>query len=137
MITDTGIVQWYYGNQDERSEERIIEWIKYRDIEMEIIEIAYQQSKSEVSLGKYRIDLNKSIQFNRADSTEQYPIKRQTDCRREDYLREERFFSQPSLTSSPSYGSAQAWCPFLSAWLNKQRLQHINKRKVCGAYFNE
>jgi len=87
MTTDTGIVQWYYGKQDERSEERIIEWIKYRDIE-----IAYQQSKSEVSLGKYRIDLNKSIQFNRADSTEQCPIKRQTDCRREDYLREERFF---------------------------------------------
>ncbi len=44
------------------------------------------------------------------------------------------FFSQPSLTLSPSYGSAQAWCPFLSAWLNKQRLQHISKRKVCGAH---
>jgi hypothetical protein len=118
MTTETGIVQWYYGNKDERSDERIIEWVKYRDIEMEIIEIAYQRRKSEVCLDKYRIDLNKFIQFNRADSTQQFPVKRQTNCRREDCLREERFFSQPSLTSTPSYGSAQAWCPFLSAWLN-------------------
>jgi hypothetical protein len=31
MTTDTGIVQWYYGNENKQSEERLIEWIKYRD----------------------------------------------------------------------------------------------------------
>jgi hypothetical protein len=118
MTTDTGIVQWYYGNENKQSEERLIEWIKYRDIEMEIIETAYQQRKSEVFLDKYRIDFNKWIQYNRVDSTEESPVKRQTDCRREDCLREERFFSQSSLTSTSSYGSAHAWCPFLSAWHN-------------------
>ena len=118
MATNVSIVQWYFGNRSEQSEERLIEWIKYRDIEIEIIEAAYQQRKSEVYLDRYRIDFNSLLQYDRFNSAQQCPVKRQTDCRREDCLREERFFSPPPLTATPSYGSAQAWCPFLSAWQN-------------------
>jgi hypothetical protein len=107
---------WYFKNGDPWSQESNVEWVKYRDIEMQIIEEAYQQRKSEVFLDKYRIDLKEFIQFNRADSSKQRPVKRQLGYKLEECLREERFCSPPPLASIPSYGKLQAWCPFLTEW---------------------
>ncbi|CAF4952207.1 unnamed protein product, partial [Rotaria magnacalcarata] len=83
---------------------------------MQIIEEAYQQGKPEVLLDKYRIDLKEFIQFNRTNSSKQRPVRRQIGCKIQESLREERFNSPPLVTSTPSYGKALAWCPFLTEW---------------------
>jgi hypothetical protein len=114
---DSNTVFWYFKNGDVWSPESNAEWVKYRDIEMEIIEEAYQQGKSEVLLDRYRIDLKEFIQFNRTDSSKQRPVRRQVGCNWKECLREERFCSPPLLTSTPSYGKALSWCPFLAEWL--------------------
>ncbi|UJR19780.1 hypothetical protein I4U23_022914 [Adineta vaga] len=108
---------WYFKGGDPWSEDTNNEWIKYRDIEMQIIEEAYQQGKVEVLLDKYRIDLKEFIQFKRSDSSKQRPVRRSEGSTRQECLREERFCSPPPLTSAPSYGKALAWCPFLTEWL--------------------
>ncbi|CAF1083678.1 unnamed protein product [Rotaria sordida] len=110
-------VFWYFKNGDVWCDKSDAEWVKYRDIEMQIIEEAYQQGKSEVLLDKYRIDLKEFIQFNRTDSLKQRPVRRQVGCKVQECLREERFCSPSFLTSTPSYGKALAWCPFLTEWL--------------------
>jgi hypothetical protein len=114
---DTDMVFWYFKNGDPWSQEPNDEWVKYRDIEMQIIEEAYQQKKAEVLLDQYRIDLKELIQFNRSDSSKQRPVRRQLGCKRQECLREERFFSPSLLATTPSYGKALAWCPFLTEWL--------------------
>ncbi|CAF4868956.1 unnamed protein product [Rotaria sp. Silwood1] len=115
--SDSTIVFWYFKNGDVWNDNSNIEWVKYRDIEMQIIEEAYQQEKPEVLLDKYRIDLKEFIQFNRTNSSQQRPVRRQIGCKIQECLREERFNSSPLLTSTPSYGKALAWCPFLTEWL--------------------
>lgn len=117
MTTDNGIVQWYNGKVDLESTEQNTVWFKYRDIEMEILETSYQQKQSEVFLDRYRIDMKTFTQYNRTDPTIQFPVKRQPNCRREECLREWRFSTPPPLGAIRSYGAAQAWCPFLRAWL--------------------
>ena len=114
--SNSDTVFWYFKNGDPWSQESDSEWIKYRDIEMQIIEEAYQQGKSEVLLDKYRINLKEFIQFNRNNSSKQRPVRRQIGSKRQECLREERFCSPPLLTSTSSYGKALAWCPFLTEW---------------------
>ncbi|CAF1026547.1 unnamed protein product [Adineta steineri] len=115
--SDTTIAFWYFKNGHVWSQEDTCEWIKYRDIEMQIIEEAYQQGKSEVLLDKYIINLKQFIQFNRLNLSKQRPVKRQLGCKQQQCLREERFFSPSLLSSASSYGNALAWCPFLIEWL--------------------
>ncbi|CAF3274739.1 unnamed protein product [Rotaria socialis] len=115
--SDSITVFWYFKNGDVRNANSNIEWVKYRDIEMQIIEEAYQQGKPEVLLDKYRIDLKECIQFNRTNSSKQRPVRRQIGCKIQECLREERFNSPLLRTSTPSYGNALAWCPFLTEWL--------------------
>ena len=110
-------VFWYFKGGDPWSIESNDEWIKYRDIEMQIIEEAYQQGKSEVLLDRYRIDFKELLQFNRADSSKQRPVRRQLGSEQQECLRETRFFSPAPLASTPSYGKLRAWCPFLTKWL--------------------
>jgi hypothetical protein len=118
MATDnTNMAFWYFKSGDPWSQESNDQWIKYRDIEMQIIEEAYQQGKAEVLLDKYRINLKKFIQFNRINPSKQRPVRRQLGCKRQECLREERFHSPPLFTSKSSYGNALAWCPFLTEWL--------------------
>ncbi len=116
-INDTNTVLWYFKSGKAWSRNSNAKWTKYRDIEMQIIEEAYQQGKSEVLLDRYRIDLKVLIQFNRANPSKQRPVRRQLGSQRQECLREERFYSPPLHTSTPSYGKTFAWCPFLDEWL--------------------
>jgi hypothetical protein len=118
MKTDKSIVFWYFQADGFSSNESGIEWVKYRDIEMEIIEDAYQEDKVEVFLDRYRIDLKAFVQFKESDPTQQRPVRRDTDCRLEENLREDRFYSELILSPTRSYDSEQAWCPFLTTWLD-------------------
>jgi hypothetical protein len=83
QFTKDEVVFWYYkcnsrpwpetANQDLIQEE----WTKYRDIEIDIIEEAYQQGKSDALLDRYRIDLINFIQVRLDDDHKQRPIKRE------------------------------------------------------------
>ncbi|CAF1072148.1 unnamed protein product [Rotaria sp. Silwood1] len=67
------------------------QWERYSDIEMTIIENAYQKDCSYVELDNFIIDLKHLIQINKIDSTKQRPIKR-ISTKNLQCLREERFF---------------------------------------------
>ena len=106
------IAQWYYCRKTDKPSEPTEKWNAYRDFETEMIEKAYQAKQSEVFLDRFRLDLVNCTQYDLSDSTIQYSI-----FRREARLSDERFFSSIGSTAVASYGSAQAGCPFLNAWL--------------------
>ena len=73
----TNTYQWYWkSNANPFSDEETAEWQEYSDIEMNIIEDAFQEHLSRVELDDYEIDLVNFIQFHKQDSTRQRPIKR-------------------------------------------------------------
>lgn len=119
-------VFWYCkSNIDPWSEKEISdfstrEWTKYRDIEIDLIEEAYQTNESYVLLDRYRIDFKRSIQIDLSDENNQRAIKRETKSNRIECLRENRFASTFLIisSSSSSYGSSDVWCPFLTAWFD-------------------
>lgn len=120
------IAIWYYKSSTNpwpnisTTDSNPIEWSKYRDVQIDLIEEAYQDKKSSVLLDRYRIDFTRFIQINIEDKTKQRPIKRETRTSRNECLRENRFSSSLSIHSSESVvlGSFDSWCPFLTAWLN-------------------
>ena len=120
------IAIWYYKSNASpwpnisTTDSNLIEWTKYRDVEIDLIEEAYQEKKSSVLLDRYRINFTHFIQINIQDKTKQRPIKRETITNRDECLRENRFGSALSIDSPSSIvlGSFDSWCPFLTAWLN-------------------
>jgi hypothetical protein len=134
-------VFWYYKSNvnpwpnTSTADSNRIEWIKYRDVEIDLIEEAYEENKPYVLLDRYRIDFKHFIQINLSDETKQRPVKRETDSTRKECLRENRFGSTLPLTlvpaSSPTYNNPGTWCPFLTAWLDsssgKQAFLHFPK----------
>jgi hypothetical protein len=119
-------VFWYYKSNInpwpniQTTDSNSVEWTKYRDIEIDLIEEAYQNNKPNVLLDRYRIDFKHLIQINLTDETKQRPIKREIGTNRTECLRENRFASTLSTvpTGSSSYGSFDSWCPFLLSWFN-------------------
>lgn len=108
-----------------------IKWTKYRDLEIDIIEEAYQEKKSFVILDLYRIDFDHFIEINLNDESKKQPIKRENNSSTTRCLRENRFTSMISVQSSKSYGDSDSWCPFLKAWLGSssgtQSFIHFSK----------
>ena len=116
---ETNAIIWYFQKRNCSSDDQ---WISYRDIQIEIIEKAYQQGKCEIFLGDHCIDFKEFIQINFTDHPQRTPIKRQIISDRNENLREERFYSSladlpSSSSSSSSYGRVRDWCPFLNTWL--------------------
>ena len=119
-------VIWYFNSNKNPWPDRTtadsnsIEWTKYRDVEIDLIEEAYQEKKSYVLLDRYRIDFAHFIQISLADETKQRPIKRETCNSRIECLRENRFGSTLTIESAPSIslGRFDSWCPFLTAWFS-------------------
>ena len=108
---------WLFKSIDESVLRGDEVWIKFRDIEMEIIEDAYRKGKSDIALDNYRIDFEESVQIDKKDSTKKQLVERVLMYEDQHYLRECRFRTPPSFTMAPSYGKLKEWCPFLSAWL--------------------
>lgn len=118
-------VFWYYKSNDNpwsntlTSDSTSSEWSKYRDIEIELIEEAFQRGDSHVTLDRYRLDFSSLIQVRLDDETKRRPIKRETGSSQQMCVREHRFTSSipvESTDTASSYGSHDAWCPFLKYW---------------------
>jgi hypothetical protein len=67
------------------------EWRQYSDVEMSIIEDAYQQKREQVELDNYIIDLKSCLQINKLNQVEKKPVKRISDEAIR-YSREKYFF---------------------------------------------
>ncbi|CAF3407548.1 unnamed protein product [Rotaria socialis] len=97
--------QWYWNSAvDPWSSATFDAWMKYTDIENEIIEDARVLQKSEVEIDGNYINLKDQIQFNKLDKSKQRPIKRVQlqSGRTSTHLREDRF-SLPIITrTAPS-----------------------------------
>jgi hypothetical protein len=126
MMNET--VLWYYKSNvnpwvdASTTDSNLIEWTKYRDVEIDLIEEAYRENKPYVLLDRYRVDFKYFIQIKLNDETKQRPVKRETNSTRKECLRESRFgltLPLASVSSSiSSYNHHDAWCPFLTAWFN-------------------
>lgn len=115
---------WYYRSEinpwlnTSENQSNSENWTRYRDIEIDFIEEAYQENRPYVILDRYKIDFKHIIQINLNDETKQRPVKRETDFSRTGCLRENRFSSALfTISSSSCYGNYDSWCPFLTAWL--------------------
>jgi hypothetical protein len=131
-VTKDETVFWYYKSNvrpwSKTASNELIsaEWTKYRDIEIDIIEEAYQQGKADAILDRYRIDLINFIQVRLDNNQKQRPIKREIGENRKECLRENRFYCKPVTistipTSSSSYVTFDSWCPFLKAWFETSK----------------
>jgi hypothetical protein len=96
-------------------------WNRYQWIEIQMIEKAYQSAYKEVRLGKYRIDLKNFIQVKLTDESKRRRVKRDNDSVRIDDAFKHRLYDELILPGAQqratTYGTFDAWCPFLNAWL--------------------
>lgn len=132
---------WYYNSSaipwpnTPTSNSTLFEWSKYRDIEMELIEEAFQRGDVHVMLDRYRIDFEPLIQVRLDDETKRRQIKRETTSNQQSCVRKDRFTSSIAITTVdtvPSYGAPDAWCPFLRNWQKtKTGLQACLKLSFC------
>ncbi|CAF3275336.1 unnamed protein product [Rotaria socialis] len=117
-------------NPWEKNNEEI--WERYTDIEMTIIETAFQKGCLSVELDNFIIDFEQLIQINKKDSTKQRPIQRISDKKLQ-CSREERFtLSDHSGTNrqQKSFGDeAKFMTPkFIEEWIRRNPRISIVKR---------
>ena len=91
------------------------QWCQYSDIEMAIIEDAYQANLPEALLDDYHIDLVRFLQISNSDIRHQRPVQRRLNTREKIKARKERFFSDcisPSIacTTNPGPWLAGIFC---------------------------
>lgn len=86
-------IEWMWkSNANPWSHSEPEEWCSYSDIEIAIIEEAYNKKESEVFLDDYYIDFKHSVQISNNNFNNQRPVKRMTKCNQEESnLRNERF----------------------------------------------
>jgi hypothetical protein len=78
------------------------EWTSYPDVEINIIEKAYQNQEQEALLDNYRINFQHLVQISNNNTNDQCRVKRVVEGERETKLRKERFMSEP-IHSSKSF----------------------------------
>ncbi|CAF1605791.1 unnamed protein product [Didymodactylos carnosus] len=123
--TDRPRAQWYWkSSYDPWSRNGKEEWIKYSDIESEIIEEAFnEKSKTELAeLDNYWLNLKDSVQISKSDQNQQRPIKRVLIKKNENEgLREQRFFLPQPLKPFNHDRGTDAYT-FLSQWKRGKQL---------------
>ncbi|CAF1239209.1 unnamed protein product [Rotaria sordida] len=93
-------VEWMWkANIDPFSNFQPAEWHSYSDVEMAIIEEAFEKQLSEALLDDYHIDFQHFIQISNNNVNNQRPVKRIVNERGEERLREERFTNNPIAPS--------------------------------------
>ena len=96
--------QWYWNSAANLWSSEV-EWMKFGDIENEIIESAFNAYDFEVEIdGDYVIDLEHQIQYKRTDKNKQRPVKRmKLDANGSNvHLRKQRFSVPVSLITKTS-----------------------------------
>ena len=100
--------QWYWNSAAHGADEQ---WQKYRDIENEIIEDAWNQKKLNVEIdGDYMVSFEQQAHYRKDNSREQHRIKRDTFNRDHtvDNIRAERYLLPVTFTNDISTVSSQA-----------------------------
>ncbi|UJR19586.1 hypothetical protein I4U23_022721 [Adineta vaga] len=101
--------QWYWNCKS--NDEKEDEWVKYADIDNEIIEDAYNEQKDEVEIdGDITINLKQQVQYRKVDQSEQRTIKRvllEERIGRKVHLREGRFSQTIPVSTTPSNDGRQ------------------------------
>ena len=94
---------WWKSNSDPQSSSKEEHWQKYTDVEIEMIEDAFNEKKKEVEIdGGYTIDLRSMLQNNKLNDSNPRPVKRESKLRTnrdDDPRREERFTLPLAVTS--------------------------------------
>ena len=117
----TDIYRWMWkSNPDPWLENTEEEWEEFADVEMSIIEDAYQKKLTSAELNHHTIDLLRLLQISKTDKMKQRPIKRVFDSNVQ-RIRKERFFlasQDVSHTHSKSFGEEGRWISptFIQEW---------------------
>jgi hypothetical protein len=128
--------QWLWKSNLNPCQKNVPEkWQTYSDIEMEIIEDAYQEKKERVELDHHIVDLENLLQINKENTTRQRPIKRVSDATLQ-CKREERFTLPNDNGSNPgnkSFGDESRFLSpkFIEEWVTRNPdlsiLEHVDK----------
>ncbi|CAF1509414.1 unnamed protein product [Rotaria sp. Silwood1] len=107
-------VQWLWkSNSDPWSESVPAEWSHYSDVENLIIEGAFLDTQSRVTLDDYYIDFQDNRQVSNIDNYKQRPVQRVVRNREDKHLRKARFMDL-STTSTRLFGGQYGWIsPFI------------------------
>jgi hypothetical protein len=124
--------QWLWkSNTNPWQSDNEEDWKSYSDVEMSIIEDAYQQKLTYVELDHYTIDLKRLLQINKMDTNKQRPIKRISDVNLQ-CLREERFTlpRHDSLNTRKSFKDEGRWISpkFIEEWYRRNQDITISDR---------
>ena len=106
------------------------EWRRYSGIENLMIELAYQQNKTQVELDDFWIDFKDQIQIDKKDSNKSKQIKRVTNMPGE-HVRTERFMlDEPKLTAKSFDTKGGAFLPAAGFWLAEINDELVEKADV-------
>lgn len=124
--------QWLWKSNSNPWEKDVEEtWERYADIEMTIIETAYQKKDSSAELDEYIIDLENLLQIHKTDPTKQRPIKRISDVNLQ-CKREERFTLpiENHLNKQKSFSDEAKWMSpkFIQEWAKRNRRISLTQR---------
>ena len=109
----SGYGLWYYQR---KLEDESTQWEPYGDIEMDIIEEAFQEGKVEVNLGTRRINFLQLVEIKQDEQQRSRPVRREFHAHWNGHNRSWRFLGEQSEHKSSTYKPYDAWCPLLTAW---------------------
>ena len=126
-VVNTEHARWYYDSSsrlcagESTNPAAPPRWTEYPEIEMYLIEQAFQAGSESVRLDGYCIDLENSIEFPLDDDSKRRSVKRETGGESRLCIRPSRLTDPKSvqtLHECSTYTAFDAWCPFLKAWLH-------------------
>ncbi|CAF0883405.1 unnamed protein product [Didymodactylos carnosus] len=122
-LTGQTRAQWYWKSNSDPLSNQKEEWTNYSVIESEIIEEAFKgKDKTKLAeLDNYWISVNDGIQISKSHENKQRPIKRVL-TRRNQCLREERFFLPQPLNKPFNDDLGTGAVTFLSQWKKDEKL---------------
>ena len=101
------------GNEDPFDKSMPPTWKNYSDLENIIIEEAYNKHQPSAKLDKYYIDFKRNLQIFRNDPSKIRQVKRTTEYRNSNHLREGRFTHIPLNPKQPFAGLYGWISPFI------------------------
>jgi len=111
------IVWKWQSNLNPWNENETVEWTRYSDLEIQVIEEAYEKNEPKVEVGDYILDFKCMVQMGKGNRNKQRRVKRK-EVNAGQYLREERFFyAEKPVKSfeSGSYGGSH----FIIEWKHR------------------
>ena len=117
-------ILWQYNGSDNPWSENPLDaiWVEYDDMTNEMIEEAFQEKKTKVSIDAYYIDLlpDRMIQVSKVDKSRQRPVRRlQLGTTEPPIARQARFTEREKPAARSIANSSVCMSPFVNEWIRR------------------